>query len=468
MDSIASPAPAKLKAQRNRGKLQGGPKAGPAQPKQTSGRTWSNPDRPSGVATQSDPKAGLQQPEKRALKLAPDCICRLMHEAEAAEVTVPFADVGARLGDVLAKHGTAIVADVLSQTDVADLERVLQLDLEELVDGDAVAAAADASVQAAWQRACDEGVAGWPAASLADVGGRGRFQDRGMPHGRFAWGARLHPKVRHVYEVLHGTSDLVPSCDNSFVANASESEAVKNRNWPHVDQNDHDTRVPCKEWDVYQGLLYLWSSETPHASTTVVWPGSHTEAYAEYMADTAVQRRMDKGLAHFTLISALCEGPGRDRLITGWEAGARRMPVPAGALLLWASRTTHQGGAGARGWRSPFVGSRAPSRRNQTARDRKLRLAALGLPSTHWASLALPHELSGLARLGPVAAQGAAKPEAVRLPLRASIRPQTLVADADFDALWELLKDARWEAPLPEELRALLEKSIKDEFKAVF
>jgi len=80
----------------------------------------------------------------------------------------------------------------------------------------------------------------------------------------------------------------------------------------------------------------------------------------------------------------------------------------------------------------------------------------------------LPHELSGLARLGPVAAQGAAKPEAVRLPLRASIRPQTLVADADFDALWELLKDARWEAPLPEELRALLEKSIKDEFKAVF
>ena len=183
---------------------------------------------PSGVATQSDPKAGLQQPEKRALKLAPDCICRLMHEAEAAEVTVPFADVGARLGDVLAKHGTAIVADVLSQTDVADLERVLQLDLEELVDGDAVAAA-DASVQAAWQRACDEGVAGWPAASLADVGGRGRFQDRGMPHGRFAWGARLHPKVRHVYEVLHGTSDLVPSCDNSFVANASESEAVKNR-----------------------------------------------------------------------------------------------------------------------------------------------------------------------------------------------------------------------------------------------
>merc|ERR1712014_317992 len=89
--------------------------------------------------------------------------------------------------------------------------------------------------------------------------------------------------------------------------------------------------------------------------------------------------------------------------IRGWETGARRIPVPAGGLLLWTSRTTHQGWSGGPRLAQPVCWE-PRARRDEIARERKFRLAALGLPSTHWASLALPHELSDLTRPLPVSA----------------------------------------------------------------
>merc|ERR1712232_810469 len=178
------------------------------------------------------------------------------------------------------------------------------------------------------------------------------------------------------------------------------------------DQNDHDTRLPCKEWDVYQGLVYVWSSEDTHASTTVLWPESHLAPYADYMADPKVTRRIAQGKPHFTLIAGMEPGAARDRLIRGWEEGARRMPVPAGGLLLWTSRTTHQGWSGGPRLAQPLCWE-PRSRRSALMRERKLRLAALGLPSTHWASLAMPHELSDLKRADAVEAVGSSDPEKV-------------------------------------------------------
>merc|ERR1719336_2510344 len=101
----------------------------------------------------------------------------------------------------------AIVTSVLDPADVARLEQVLMEDLKELVDVQKIQAAGP-SVQAAWRRASEEGLRSWPAAGLMDFGGRGRFQDRGLPHGRFAWQCRMHGRVKKVYEILHGTADL--------------------------------------------------------------------------------------------------------------------------------------------------------------------------------------------------------------------------------------------------------------------
>lgn len=286
-----------------------------------------------------------------------------------------------------------------------------------------------------------------------------------MPHGRFAWKCRTHSKVRRIYEKLHDTSDLCSSCDNSFVANKHQAEASENKSWPHVDQNDHDTRLPCKDWDVYQGLLYVWSSQGSHASTTVVWPTSHKAPYADYMADPRVKTRIAAGCPHFTLISAMLPGSVRDGLIRGWEAGARRMPVPAGALLLWTSRTTHQGWSGGPRLAQPVCWE-PRSRQDALMRERKLRLAALGLPSTHWASLAQPHELSSLSRPAAVCAVRSSCHDNIHFPLHEEVRSRALTADADIDELWRRLGAADWSSRLPEEDSLFLEASICEEYKA--
>lgn len=399
------------------------------------------------------------------LEPLPQCTCPLMDQLEAAEITLAFQEAEARLPSLMEAQGTAIVTGVLEAEDIRQLEAALREDLEELVDIDALAAAGP-SVKAAWRRTCEEGLHSWPAASLADVGARGRFQDHGLPHGRFAWQARTNERVRRVYEILHGTADLVSSCDNAFVANASQEEAFSNKNWPHVDQNDHDARILCKDWNVYQGLLYVWSSDdSSHRSTTVIWPGSHKAPYSDYMGDPKLRARIAEGKPHFSLISAMEAGAARDRLIRGWTAHGRRMPVPAGALLLWTSRTTHQGWSGGPRLAQPVCWE-PRCRRDELMRERKLRLTALGLPSTHWASLALPHELSTLQRPKSQEAVEAADHEKVRFPLRFSIRSQALTPDADLDVLWQQLQAPSWFEPLPAPLKVLLESSISEGFKA--
>merc|ERR1719215_376806 len=142
----------------------------------------------------------------------------------------------------------------------------------------------------------------------------------------------------------------------------------------------------------------------------------------------------------------MCPGEPRDRLIQGWEEKGRRMPVPAGALLLWTSRTTHQGWSGGPRLAQPVCWE-PRCRRDEQMRERKMRLAALGLPSTHWASLGLPHELSDLKR--PTDQEAVEDPEyhKIRFPLRGSVRSQALVAGAELEKLWQSLVTPPWFEP---------------------
>lgn len=269
-------------------------------------------------------------------------------------------------------------------------------------------------------------------------------QRRGLPQGRFAWACRLHPNVRRVYELLHGTNDLVCAMDNPFFAKRDQAEADSNRNWPHVDHNSHD--VLTADWDVWQGLLFVWSSEPLRASTTVVWPRSHTFLYPDIMDDERVAEAGRKG-KHFTQLP--------DRLQPGWRAEARRLPVPAaGGLLVWNSRTVHQGWRGGPRLAQP-VCYEPRERRSNAAYQRKLRCAALGLPTTHWASLGLPQYL--------------VKPEpadSANGKVCASIQPQPAIASVT--KLWEHLRSPPWDEPLPLELAAsLLEESVHEDYRAV-
>merc|ERR1712241_77891 len=113
----------------------------------------------------------------------------------------------------------------------------------------------------------------------------------------------------------------------------------------------HDTSVrdadgvPISQWEVFQGLLYVWGSEEQHASTTVLWCGSHRDVYSELMADTTMQNRGQRGV-HFSRLQDMTSGESQQRLSKGWLHAARRVPVPSGSLLLWDSRLVHQGWRG--------------------------------------------------------------------------------------------------------------------------
>lgn len=276
----------------------------------------------------------------------------------------------------------------------------------------------------------------------------------------------MYPKIRRVYEVLHETTDLVSSFDNSFVTTDTEQqgeEAMENRLWPHVDQNDHDFIIGHQ--DVYQGLLYCWPSSEPRSSTTVVWPRSHTpEVYDMYMNDAFLEKRGRKG-NHFTAISMVQDTETRERLMQGWLSHARRVTVPVGGLLLWSSRTTHQGWSGGPRLAQPVCWE-PRERRSAKARGRKLALAALGLPSTHSASLGQPHNLVPQRRPSVTLPERGSSFGKIVLPLKATIKSQALRDGVDALEVWDTLKGINLQNISLEHI-TYLELVLKDEFKAV-
>ena len=119
-------------------------------------------------------------------------------------------------------------------------------------------------------------------------------------------------------------------------------------------------------------------------------------------------------------------------------------------------------------------------RRPECERVAKLRLAALGLPSTHWASAGMQHDIvlgdAGYCAAGPPE-EGTEPPEeglahakasTAGLPLRAAIRPVGLADGADLAQLAKLVRvdyhlTGMWEPT--EGSAGLLEASVREEIK---
>ena len=172
------------------------------------------------------------------------------------------------------------------------------------------------------------------------------------------------------------------------------------------------------------------------------------------------------------------EAPGR------WAAVLPRIPVgtlllriPAGALLLWNSRTVHTGVKAGRRFAQAVCLEPARERPPQQ-RLAKMRLAALGIPGTHWARIGHQHDVlpkceGWMAQQPLCGAKGADTHSEVELPLRPAIRPAALAEGADLEALRPLARidwEARashhcvWDSATPDEA-ALLEASVGDAFK---
>ena len=361
--------------------------------------------------------------------------CSVMSDEEVSRLTVwmggVHGDGGARLRAVMDKYGCAVVRDVLSAEETALHEELWHNDLTAL----AAASADAAATKRAYEKLCKEGVEHWPAQTLfAD-----RFSHRrGLEQGGYAWAARLHPNVRRVYEFLHGVEspdELCVGMDAVFFNPTDEASTQENEYWMHSDQNSAILDREC-----YQGILYTWSSEGEDASTTVVWPGSHKEVCDRMCADSAAEDcGCTAGCQHFVPHEKMSDESLRARLFAGTRAQARRVPVPAGAMLLFNSRLSHQGWLSGRRLAAAVCWEKKVFRTRE-ALNRKLWLLATGLPSSHWATMGSVHSTQ------PAPINEVSEPSSVDgrlgLALHPSVVPYGIRADAATQ--WQKVMPQLW------------------------
>ena len=104
--------------------------------------------------------------------------------------------------------------------------------------------------------------------AFRQIGPFGFGGDHGVPQGRFAWAGRTNPTVRTLYSRLHdiAESELCVGLDNTFFTPMTTPLNPTSQSlWPHADQNAKC--IPSGEWDIFQSVLYVWSSEADGTSS---------------------------------------------------------------------------------------------------------------------------------------------------------------------------------------------------------
>eukprot|EP01059_Diplonema_ambulator_P019771 TRINITY_DN33424_c0_g1_i1.p1 TRINITY_DN33424_c0_g1~~TRINITY_DN33424_c0_g1_i1.p1 ORF type:complete len:474 (+),score=103.67 TRINITY_DN33424_c0_g1_i1:52-1422(+) len=311
----------------------------------------------------------------------------MMSAEEVKSISVKFSDVaedgGESLRAVLDEHGVAIVQDCVNAAELRVFEELWKADLLTLA-GPVKTSRQPMVVKNAYKKIAEKGVTHWPIAThlgtkFANVGG--------LTSGGYAWASRLHPNVKTVFQNIHQDEDLVVGMDNVFFTPKAKPPLRNNEYWLHADQNTHESHPSGETVKCYQGVLYTWPSTSPEASTTVVCLGSHKDPFDLLMTDVRCATQ-----GHYVAHLSVSNPDIKKKMLEMGHAKARRVPVPAGGLLLWDSRVSHQGWEGGKRLAMPVCWE--PARiRPEDARRRKLWMAATGVPSTHWASLGIVHSL---------------------------------------------------------------------------
>ena len=159
--------------------------------------------------------------------------------------------------------------------------------------------------------------------NAVDPHGIYKFHEAG--HQRHAWLIRTNPRVQEIFAHLWETTtdNLNVSFDGSCYIN--KDLAKKDNVWTHTDQAPASKGLQC-----YQGFVALTSNKE---RTLVVYHKSHTmhEKYFESKGNTSKTNWNKIDLQTLEKMAPL----------------KRVLQVPAGALVLWDSRTFHQNQYGA-------------------------------------------------------------------------------------------------------------------------
>jgi len=171
----------------------------------------------------------------------------VMSSQELASLTVPASASPAELRRVFSEYGVCLVTGVLSPQECALIEELWQEDLLQTLDQE------HALMER--EQLNSLGLSAWCAEWDKTLGSKGCASQRALPHGGFAWGARLHPQVRQTFADLFDTTsdELCVGLDNTFWSAADDPATSSNREWLHVDQN-HCTGMT---WPCAQGILYV-------------------------------------------------------------------------------------------------------------------------------------------------------------------------------------------------------------------
>lgn len=321
-----------------------------------------------------------------------------MSEQELAALTITYTsgkEFGTELRKLLMENGVAVVTDILDANECAHFRELKKVELE---------------------------------MESPQPGAMSHVQ------GEIAWKARLHPRVWKSFAHIYQTPALSTSTDITamFYTREGASATACQDQWLHVDQN---TKTGLTH-QCYQAVLYINSSAGEASSTTVVWPKSHLDdVYGKLIDDPssshkAFRRDEATGIlsGHFIPINGL-EARTKEHILQEALAGSRRIPVPAGALLLWNSRLVHQGWKGGQRFAVPVCWE-PRERVSKEATERKLVMAAAGLGTSHSPSEGRVHP-NASTRRGP-----SVKMEKPRVRPYA-VRPEEEFAEADWQELWK-------------------------------
>ena len=185
----------------------------------------------------------------------------------------------------------------------------------------------------------------------------------------------------------------------------------------------------------------MWSSEARRASTAVVWPKNHRlDIYDEIIVPDPYAVQHGRNPCGQLIRLNLLQSEAGKELYARALTGARRVPVPAGALLLWDSRLTHQGWSGGPRLAQPVCWE-PRDRRPNDALLRKLWMCSTGSPSSHSSSEGRVHPLApkGPAAPFPGSEEGDGH---YALPLRPSIVPYGIRPDAVQE--WHDMQSKLW------------------------
>jgi hypothetical protein len=393
-----------------------------------------------------------------------------------------------------------VINNILNSTELIDMKEAFGEDLLNLLDHKAVGDSAhtDVSVQIAYKAVISNPKANVP---MNWPGILTKASVRGLPQGKFAWKMRTHGTLKRIFQSLYqdfdikkfpnvisnihqstGSSEqqnestvteskvddissssqtasschrcattdntslvpeLVVGLDVPFFA-PKQSKFTSEYNgfkrdmiWGHSDQNSN---IDNCTWPCYQSVLSIEPTMTKHDWTTVIMPGSHKSIWP--LLDVAAVNY--KKYKHFTPIKIMAD----NRINAQYLYEAKRIPLPAGSLIIWNSKTIHQGWNGGQRLAMPVCWE-PKALRSKQAYNRKLRIVCSGLATTHWASFGYQHDWPDNLPNAPSVGNG--NLFKVELPVIGKIRPHALKQDVDFDHVLQVCSKAKQANDLSDE-----------------